>query len=86
MYTILETFRSLGEQDESASNAEAVASAIYRRLDIVYPEVFKQYEPELIEYVVADVARSYQDLEELGSSDVSVIVTQVISELESYNE
>lgn len=71
---------------EDADNP--VKDAIMHRLSVSYgmEDLLKKYGLDRVEAAIDDVASFHDDVEELGSSDISIMVKQVIDNLESTNE
>ena len=70
------------ENDTSAS----AASAITRRIMSLHLDVLAKHGPEKVLAAINDRAQDLHDLEEIGSSDVSGWVKDVIKELDSSPE
>ena len=70
---------SLSESDSSDAVYNAVLNRIMRR----HLDVLQEYGPTIVMYAIEDVANGVGDLEEIGSSDVSIWTKQVISDLQS---
>jgi len=68
---------------ESSENSHPAEGAIRWRIIRQHPEIVGKYGPVRIMAAIEDVANSLGDLEEIGSSDVSIWVNQVIKDLES---
>jgi len=56
--------------------------AIMRRLDLSYPDIFTKYGYDVVAETVLDEASFVGDVDEIGSSDVSIWTNHVIHELE----
>jgi hypothetical protein len=71
---------------EDADNP--VKDAIMHRLSVSYgmEDLLKKYGLDRVEAAIDDVASFHDDAEELGSSDISIMVKQVMDNLESTNE
>lgn len=67
-------------------SSEELADAIVYRLERQHPEVFSRYGDEVVGDVVADVADFHAGAEELGSSDLSIMVHQVMKQLEGTHQ
>lgn len=65
-----------------------VKDAIMHRLSVSYgmEDLLKKYGLDRVEAAIDDVASFHDDAEELGSSDISIMVKQVMDNLESTNE
>ena len=70
---------SLSESDSSDAVYNAVLNRIMRR----HLDVLQEYGPTIVMYAIEDVANGVGDLEEIGSSDVSIWTKQVINDLKS---
>jgi hypothetical protein len=71
------------EMNEGEGTADAVCNAIYNRIARQHPDVLQKFGPRAVEYAAEDLAQDYDDLHEIGSSDVSIWTKQVIQDLES---
>jgi len=72
-----------GKLSEGEDTTEAVANAIIRRITTQYLDVLSKYGPAAVMAAVDELASHYHDLEEIGSSDVSIWTKEVIKDLES---
>jgi hypothetical protein len=72
-----------GKLSEGEDTTEAVANAIIHRITTQYLGVLSKYGPAAVMAAVDDLASHYHDLEEIGSSDVSIWTKEVIKDLES---
>ena len=70
--------------DEGIS-AQSVVNAIAHRISRQYPELIEQYGSEQLFDAIQEVAVGHAGAEELGSSDISGMVKQVIADLKSYS-
>ena len=70
---------SLGESDSS----DAVYHAVLNRIMRQHLDLLREYGPKIVMYAIEDVANGVGDLDEIGSSDVSIWTKQVIQDLES---
>jgi hypothetical protein len=71
-----------GQQSVTESNEySAVAGAITRRIITQHPEVLAKYGPAVVGQAIDEVAEFAGDVDEIGSSDVSGWVSQVIRSL-----
>jgi hypothetical protein len=70
---------SLSESDSS----EAVYNAVLNRIMRRHLDLLQEYGPKIVMYAIEDVANGVGDLDEIGSSDVSIWTKQVISDLQS---
>lgn len=72
------------EMNESYSDeAHPASNAIYRRIVNSHPEIFQSFTVKEISDAVNDYADGLGDLEEIGSSDVSIWTKEVIDDLRS---
>lgn len=69
------------ESDDEGSS-DAVYNAVTGRIMRQHPEVLAKFGPEAVMTAVDDLAHDLNDLEEIGSSDVSIWTKQVIKDLE----
>ena len=75
--------QSLNEDlDEGEGSSKAVVGAIIRRIVNRHPELLSKYGPKAVTNAVEDVAIDLNDLEEIGTSDVSIWTQRVIDDLE----
>jgi hypothetical protein len=75
------------DEDNSSSDCcEAVQSAIIRRIINQHKDLLVQHGPQAIMDAARDVAEWVGDVEEIGSSDVSAYVQQVVDQLEGSGE
>lgn len=78
----------LADLDESyrfgPGSSEGVYDAIMRRLVHQHPEVLKKYGFRTVEEWVAEKAAYMDNLEEIGTSDISIWTRDVINDLERY--
>ena len=72
------------EHDGSGSNdtTEAVKNAIIRRIAMQHIDLLTKYGPEAVMDEVEDLASTMDDLDEIGSSDVSAFVRSIKDSLE----
>lgn len=77
---------AVGKPYEDEDNP--VKDAIMHRLSVSYgmEDLLKKYGLDRVEAAIDDVASFHDDAEELGSSDISIMVKQVMDNLESTNE
>lgn len=72
------------EMNESyGDEAHPASNAIYRRIVNSHPEIFQSFTVKEISDAVNDYADGLGDLEEIGSSDVSIWTKEVIDDLRS---
>ena len=74
------------DESEESDSSEAVQSAIIRRIINQHKDLLVQHGPQAIMDAARDVAEWVGDVEEIGSSDVSAYVQQVIDQLEGSSE
>jgi hypothetical protein len=70
---------SLSESDSS----DAVYNAVLNRIMRQHLDIVSEYGPKAVMYAIEDVANGIGDLDEIGSSDVSIWTKEVISDLQS---
>lgn len=63
------------------ASVDAVAGAIYHRLGFMYPDLDVDFDVSDIENAVMEVAGFHSGCEELGSSDISIMVKEVLSKI-----
>ena len=83
--TYADTHRSLQKEnvnDDSDEAFETVKHAISNRIIAAHINLLRDYGPDKVLSAIEDVAERTGDVEELGSSDVSILVQQVIEILE----
>lgn len=68
---------------EDSDSADAVYNAVTGRIMRQHPEVLAKFGPEAVMAAVDDLAHDMRDLDEIGSSDVSIWTKQVIEDLEA---
>lgn len=64
-------------------SSDGVYNAVTRRIMLQHPEVLQKFGPKAVMTAVDDLAHDLDDLDEIGSSDVSIWTKQVIQDLES---
>lgn len=69
--------------EDQASASEAVFNAVINRISRQHTDVLAKYGPSAVMAAVEDIASTIDDLDEIGSSDVSIWTKQVIKDLES---
>ena len=74
------------DYEEDSRSEEAIQSAIIRRITNQHLDLLKKYGPQAIMDASADVAWDAAPVEEIGSSDVSGWVQQVIYQLEGTSD
>lgn len=72
----------LNEQDDE----NPVSNAVFRRIVNSHPELFQEFTYKEISDACDDLGYEVGDVEEIGSSDVSIWTTQVIDDLQSRNK
>lgn len=70
-----------GHVTESHDNP--AANAVTRRIMIQHPELLQKYGPELVMQAIDDVTSNIGELDEIGSSDVSGWIRQVVDSLKN---
>ncbi len=70
---------AINEDDSS----EAVYNAVVRRIMMQHTDVLGKFGPKAVMSAIEDIASNVGDLDEIGSSDVSIWTKQVIQDLES---
>jgi hypothetical protein len=70
--------------EAAADSSEAVASAITNRIMRQHVNLFQRYTIDEISAAIQAVADSYGELDEIGTSDVSIMVKQVIDHLQRH--
>lgn len=68
--------------DDRENTSEAAAGAITRRIMMQRVDLLAKFGPEKVMAAIDDKAADLHDLEEIGSSDVSIWVEQVAKSLE----
>ena len=62
---------------------ERLADILCHRLESRYPDIYNKYDYDKVYNTIDDVASFHAGAEELGSSDISIMLRQVIKNLES---
>lgn len=62
---------------------EDLTQVLHNRLQFRYPDVIDKYGYDAVENAVSDVAEFHAGSEELGSSDISIMLREIIKSLES---
>ena len=70
---------AINEDDSS----EAVYNAVVRRIMMQHTDVLGKFGPKAVMSAIEDIASNVGDLDEIGSSDVSIWTKQVIQDLEA---
>jgi len=68
---------------EGISQAD-LADVLFNRLEMRYPDVVSRYGHEVVGNVVMDVAEFHAGAEELGTSDIGIMIREIIKKLENY--
>jgi hypothetical protein len=74
------------EEEGESDCCEAIQSAIIRRIINQHKDLLVKHGPQAIMDAARDVAEWVGEVEEIGSSDVSAYVQQVVDQLEGSNE
>jgi len=82
----LESDYEVNEAYGDREEAHPVSSAIYRRIVNSHPELFEKFTVREISDACNDYAHGFGDVEEIGSSDVSIWTKEVIDDLLSRNK
>jgi hypothetical protein len=69
--------------NEGEGTADAVCDAILNRIARQHPEILQKFGPQAVMYAAEDLSQDLDDLDEIGSSDVSIWTKQVIQDLEA---
>jgi hypothetical protein len=69
--------------NENEGTADAVCDAILNRIARQHSDVLQKFGPQAVMDAAEDLAQNYNDLDEIGSSDVSIWTKQVIQDLEA---
>ena len=69
--------------NENEGTSEAVCNAIFNRIARQHSDIMQKFGPQAVMYAAEDLAQDYNDLDEIGSSDVSMWTKVVIQDLES---
>jgi hypothetical protein len=77
---LLESEENLNENE---GTADAVCDAILNRIARQHSDVLQKFGPQAVMDAAEDLAQNYNDLDEIGSSDVSIWTKQVIQDLEA---
>jgi hypothetical protein len=77
---LLESEENLNENE---GTADAVCDAILNRIARQHSDVLQKFGPQAVMDAAEDLAQNYDDLDEIGSSDVSIWTKQVIQDLEA---
>lgn len=82
----LEADFGINETYGGREEAHPVSTAIYRRIVNSHPELLQQFTVREISDACNDYADGFGDVEEIGSSDVSIWTKEVIDDLQSRNK
>lgn len=63
---------------------EDLADLLFHRLELRYPDVVKRYGHEVVGDIVLDVAGFHEGADELGTSDIGIMIRQIMRKLEDY--
>jgi hypothetical protein len=77
------TKKKTNENMMGSDSAEAVYNAVLNRIMRQHLDIVSEYGPKAVMYAIEDVANGIGDLDEIGSSDVSIWTKEVISDLKS---
>ena len=77
------TKKKSNESMMESDSSDAVYNAVLNRIMRRHLDLLQEYGPKIVMYAIEDVANGVGDLEEIGSSDVSIWTKQVISDLQS---
>ncbi len=79
----LSEIKRLSAVHEDNDSSEAVYNAVVRRIMMQHTDVLGKFGPKAVMSAIEDIASNVGDLDEIGSSDVSIWTKQVIQDLES---
>ncbi len=79
----LSEIKRLSAIHEDNDSSEAVYNAVVRRIMMQHTDVLGKFGPAAVMSAVEDIASNVGDLDEIGSSDVSIWTKQVIQDLEA---
>lgn len=79
----LADIKRLSAVSEDRDSADAVYSAVINRIMRQHLDVLQKFGPKAVMTAVDDLAQGIGELDEIGSSDVSIWTKQVIQDLES---
>ena len=74
--------KGFDESRESGISAEDLANVLYDRLEQRYPEIVSRYGHGIVGNAIMNVAEFHAGAEELGTSDISIMLKQVLNNLE----
>ena len=63
---------------------EDLADLLFHRLELRYPDVVQRYGHEVVGDIVLDVAGFHEGADELGTSDIGIMIRQIMRKLEDY--
>ncbi len=79
----LSEIKRLSAVHEDNDSSEAVYNAVVRRIMMQHTDVLGKFGPKAVMSAIEDIASNVGDLDEIGSSDVSIWTKQVIQDLEA---
>ncbi len=79
----LSEIKRLSAVHEDNDSSEAVYNAVVRRIMMQHTDILGKFGPKAVMSAIEDIASNVGDLDEIGSSDVSIWTKQVIQDLES---
>jgi len=90
MWTPFKGEKPVGEplvfkESQNGISASDLADILYNRLEMRYPDIVSRYGHEVVGDTIMDVADFHAGSEELGTSDVSIMIRQILKKLENYN-
>jgi hypothetical protein len=90
MWTPFKGEKPVGEplvfkESQDGISASDLAEILYNRLEMRYPDIVTRYGHEVVGDAVMDVADFHAGAEELGTSDVGIMIRQILKKLENYN-
>ncbi|MFY8212787.1 MAG: hypothetical protein ACOVLB_08995, partial [Candidatus Nanopelagicus sp.] len=59
-------------------SAEALADILYSRLKMRYPDIIRKFNYNVVDDIVNDVASFHAGAEELGSSDMGIMIREIL--------
>ena len=68
--------------ESTGISQQELADVLYNRLELRYPDAVTRYGHEVVGDTVLDVAGFHAGAEELGSSDISIMLREIMKELE----
>ena len=70
------------EKESRGISAANLADVLWRRLESRYPDIVTRYGHEVVGDAVRNTAQFHAGAEELGSSDISIMLNQIMKEVE----